>query len=728
MIFFFLNKNYKSQKMNQNNAGFFGANANNNNNENNDNNNNNLINDNDLNKYFGEYLNNENSENNNNNNKIGYGRVYHSIRSNDIIDNSNNIRDLLNKQNFDNKEKKYFYKIGLYNYNYVYEDQIYLSKKQNNIYKEINNLMKSFVEAFNSCAEKKDYFNENDISYMLKKVRNILKYMTEKNLYYSEDIFNLYHFMKHYIHLISEYDLQGKLNYSPYNYNNNENLNKNEKESFLKIIEEVYLYIKDYIKRLKDEIFSHNNEYVKKGNNSLERSRDNEDDNEEEYEEEEEMDNNLNNYNLGLNKKKKKLKKENKENKEKNKNDNNNNNNEEEINTNTNNNNNNNENNNNENEEHHFNVNDEYFNDDDSDSEYNAEDIDIENQREDYEGNGKKFRFNARAVFLTYSKCDVSIHDCMDFLKDKLKIKQIIVSKELHQDGTPHLHVYAEFDKIDTKNVRFFDMNGFHPYITRPKSKYFVIRYVCKKKDFEDFGINAQKYLDEQKEKYVKNKKGKGKMKKILKDVLENKIELVNAVLQEPMLIINYDRIKKNLIEWKIDSLKWERGKIEYFAFNKNIKRRHYWIWGEPDAGKSYFKDKLVKFYKYNIYQMPPNDDWSFYTKEEIFYIDEFEGQIQLHTLNKVCDGHNCKMNTKGGSTYLAVNTLVFIFSNHIPEEVYNKIFKDDRIKFNSLMARFNIFKMSEKGKVIVPEDATDEAITWLGLLDEKMAAIDPYA
>ena len=573
---------------------------------------------------------------------------------------------------------------------YEFKDQVFLSQEQNEIYKKIYGLMGSFVEGFDSCRKNRDYFEERDIQYMLNKMRNILEYVSKENLFNSKDFFDKKNFIKVYLKELEKQNLQEKITYRKYNNADEKLLSYIDKKNFLLVLERVYIYIRDYIKEIDEKIKYYSSQYSreryeKKNEKKRERSRD--------KSPKERMNNNLNDSDLGIEKSE-----EDEEEEE-------------------------------ENEEN----GEEKKDDDDSDNEYNEEDINIDNQREDYEKEGKKFRFNAKAVFLTYPKCTVGIHECMDFIKEKTgKVKQMVVSRELHKDGDPHLHVYAEFtDKVNTANSRYFDINGFHPYITKPKSKYFVIRYVCKKKDYEEFGINVQEFLDKEKEKYVKGGKKKGKLKKCLEDVLKDKIPLEKAVLKEPMLIMNYEKLKKNIQEWKADMKKLEREKKVYFEYIQDLKRRHYWIWGQPDAGKTTFKNQLVKLYEGNAYQIPPNNDWVGYSGEKILFYDEFEGRIDIDTMNTICDGNSGRINTKGGSKYLTTgNPLVFLFSNHKPEDCYDKIFEYDNIKYRSLMRRFNVFELRSttiednkiKEMIIEPdENSIDQrVIDWLGLLIQQ--------
>lgn len=102
------------------------------------------------------------------------------------------------------------------------------------------------------------------------------------------------------------------------------------------------------------------------------------------------------------------------------------------------------------------------------------------------------FRFNAKKIGLTYS-CPVNddnnpietheaiIEHLLSFGIDC----EYLVSKELHLNGKTHWHAFAKWQhKLDTRDVRAFDINGVHPNIIRTPGKGWP-DYVAKKGDFK---------------------------------------------------------------------------------------------------------------------------------------------------------------------------------------------------------------------------------------------------
>nr|AFP89695.1 Rep protein [Tomato leaf curl Taiwan virus] len=110
-----------------------------------------------------------------------------------------------------------------------------------------------------------------------------------------------------------------------------------------------------------------------------------------------------------------------------------------------------------------------------------------------------KFRINAKNYFLTYPHCSLTKEEALSqiqALQTPTKKLFIRVCKELHEDGTPHLHILIQFEgKFQCKNNRFFDLTSptrsahFHPNIQGAKSSTDVKTYMEKDGDVLDHGI-----------------------------------------------------------------------------------------------------------------------------------------------------------------------------------------------------------------------------------------------
>nr|QUS52910.1 replication-associated protein [Muntingia yellow spot virus] len=111
----------------------------------------------------------------------------------------------------------------------------------------------------------------------------------------------------------------------------------------------------------------------------------------------------------------------------------------------------------------------------------------------------KRFQVFAKNYFLTYPHCSLTKEEALAQLQQlntPTNKKFIRVTRELHEDGQPHLHVLIQFEgKYKCQNQRFFDLVSptrsahFHPNIQGAKSSSDVKAYMAKDGDFIDFGI-----------------------------------------------------------------------------------------------------------------------------------------------------------------------------------------------------------------------------------------------
>nr|WLS55750.1 replication-associated protein [Tomato leaf curl Karnataka virus]WLS55756.1 replication-associated protein [Tomato leaf curl Karnataka virus] len=110
-----------------------------------------------------------------------------------------------------------------------------------------------------------------------------------------------------------------------------------------------------------------------------------------------------------------------------------------------------------------------------------------------------RFKINAKNYFLTYPKCSLTKEEALSQLlnlETPTSKKFIRICRELHEDGTPHLHVLIQFEgKFQCKNNRFFDLTSptrsahFHPNIQGAKSSSDVKSYMEKDGDVLDHGV-----------------------------------------------------------------------------------------------------------------------------------------------------------------------------------------------------------------------------------------------
>nr|ALG02688.1 AC1 [Cotton leaf curl Multan virus] len=110
----------------------------------------------------------------------------------------------------------------------------------------------------------------------------------------------------------------------------------------------------------------------------------------------------------------------------------------------------------------------------------------------------RALKTNAKNYFLTYPQCSLTKEEALSQISHQHTLvnkKYIKVCRELHEDGSPHLHVLIQFEgKFICTNNRFFDLVSptrsahIHPNIQGAKSSSDVKAYIDKDGDTLEWG------------------------------------------------------------------------------------------------------------------------------------------------------------------------------------------------------------------------------------------------
>lgn len=92
--------------------------------------------------------------------------------------------------------------------------------------------------------------------------------------------------------------------------------------------------------------------------------------------------------------------------------------------------------------------------------------------------------YNGKRFFLTYPQCDFSPGLLHVFLEAQAPIRRYVIARELHEDGSPHLHACVEFQSLQRHDCRWLDFNGHHPNKQDPRNWNACITYVKKDGEF----------------------------------------------------------------------------------------------------------------------------------------------------------------------------------------------------------------------------------------------------
>lgn len=195
------------------------------------------------------------------------------------------------------------------------------------------------------------------------------------------------------------------------------------------------------------------------------------------------------------------------------------------------------------------------------------------------------FRFASNNAYLTYSQCPIGKVRLIEFLQTLGGgIKKGLACDEHHQDGHLHSHLYVWFnDRIQTRNVRYFDFEGYHPNLRLEKTKSInaSLRYIMKT-DPEYIEIGD---MDVKSELAARETN-----RKILGKRLQEGADVDDVADANPQLMFGFKRLKEDVEAYRKDKQRKLDLKPRIVGFIPNfwnfklpvsdtVKKRHYWFW-----------------------------------------------------------------------------------------------------------------------------------------------------
>lgn len=262
--------------------------------------------------------------------------------------------------------------------------------------------------------------------------------------------------------------------------------------------------------------------------------------------------------------------------------------------------------------------------------------------------NNSNFRLSGKNFFLTYPRCLLEKQDVQEFILSLIGCEYLLVAKEAHKDGTPHIHVFLTAKKkVQTRSSTYFDIGGYHGNYQSARDSDDVIQYV-RKSDSEplEYGI------------YVGNNQSV-----VQKRALQNKLMLAmptHQLVDDGIIHISqYKQIKEAIQMYNIDKT----------VVPDYMPKTCVWIYGKTGTGKSrYIRDN----YPNQAYFKPQNKWWDGYHGQKIVLIDDFDlsGQCLGHYLKIWADCYSFVAEVKG-STLKPVIEKFYITSQYLPRDIW---------------------------------------------------------
>lgn len=107
------------------------------------------------------------------------------------------------------------------------------------------------------------------------------------------------------------------------------------------------------------------------------------------------------------------------------------------------------------------------------------------------------YRLNTRTVYLTYAQCPLEMPTLLEKLRTIKDYVHYAVCREQHEDGNYHLHCMLQFTTpVNTRNSRYFDIEGYHPNVQSARRPKDVLAYIRKDGEYLDNWPTRRSYGD----------------------------------------------------------------------------------------------------------------------------------------------------------------------------------------------------------------------------------------
>lgn len=286
------------------------------------------------------------------------------------------------------------------------------------------------------------------------------------------------------------------------------------------------------------------------------------------------------------------------------------------------------------------------------------------------------FRLRGIHCALTWPRCDVSKEFAYDFLLRNHGVARLLVSHELHADGSDHLHAYLQLlHPIDTRDCHLFDITDsegrtYHGnYQTCRKINDWIL-YVNKKGD-------TIGNFDPLKDKSVKPSKRAEIAKELLgKRSLEEMIRT-----DHPELLFGYAKLKADVDYFKaIEAFELLPRSIPFLPnpwglllpFHRDEKRRHYWLYSTvPNLGKTTGFALPLKSQLRCVVTAGISQYWNVTAQVSCLILDDFNtAALKWSDLNQMCDGtYGYRVFMRG--TVVLSSPLIIVISNQSILDLY---------------------------------------------------------
>lgn len=310
----------------------------------------------------------------------------------------------------------------------------------------------------------------------------------------------------------------------------------------------------------------------------------------------------------------------------------------------------------------------------------------------------KKFNLLAKNIFLTYPKCDDEQEEVLQRIENTFQsnLKWAVVARELHQDGTHHLHCVISLEK----KIRRRRADCFDSLVEPPKHGNYqgcrsvtsTVKYIVKDGNYVSKGIDVEEFLKCKRQKTtpvsalvfeeiekgtplfqiyrkyhtysIQNKRKIDEMWQAFRVEEARQLSIPKFILKD--IYRKKDDTNEEVVQWVKENL------ID--LPKREFKQKQLYLYGPHGTGKTSFViDRLAKFYRLSIIQKSGEFYNGYDPEADIVFIDEFRGQYPRQWLNSFMQGSPFFINIKGGHIIKTKNQAVIIASNYSVAKAYKE-------------------------------------------------------
>lgn len=291
----------------------------------------------------------------------------------------------------------------------------------------------------------------------------------------------------------------------------------------------------------------------------------------------------------------------------------------------------------------------------------------------------RKFRLNAKNLFLTWPKNDADAGDVMNKILERFgtdNVSYVCVSEELHEDGSPHLHALVCLKSpCNIRDASDLDVvgGGKHGNYQSTRKVSDVYKYVRKGGLFVEHGKYEGKTETEKVSSAVARQLKEGKPLEHVEEMDPGYFMLHQRQILEYQNFLSRKKLKMASRPPPLVYNQW--GFTFEIGFEREFKQKQYWIYGPPNTGKTSLVLSLLE-HGFRGFIIPINNDFAEWDDEcfDFAYIDEFKGQLTVQFLNEWLQGSPMVLNAKFGQRKKTKNIPIFILSNFEPEICYKNV------------------------------------------------------